>query len=228
MQDPGESMAPTELQKHVLSTYLGLRYGMGLIAFLFPLLVYSVGKFHGVRLQSSISAYYWANSESPFSTRIVFVGILFALASCFYLYKGFSVRENVALNLAGVFAVGVACIPTSKVDTPEGGPFSLHGSCAVAAFACLVYVVWRCGRETLRLVSDPEVRTRYERRYATLAVVMAISPAVAFALDFWIGKKGSFIFFAESCGLWAFAAFWWVKSRELHESSALERALEIQ
>ena len=62
------------------------------------------------RLAGSMSEYYWAAAGDVVPARNVFVGGLFAVSACLWLYKGFSPRENVALNLAGLFAVGVALV----------------------------------------------------------------------------------------------------------------------
>jgi thioredoxin reductase (NADPH) len=89
-------MAQDNLKKHVLSTYLTLRYGTGIIALCFPIFVYLYGLICGVSLQNSISAYYWADGFESAPVRVWFVGVLFALASFFYLYKGFTAKENIA------------------------------------------------------------------------------------------------------------------------------------
>jgi hypothetical protein len=73
-----------------------------------------------------------------------FVGALFAIAACLYLYKGFTPKENRLLNLAAVFAVGVAIFPMNwppKNWPPPGWPNEpicntftagyVHGTCAV-------------------------------------------------------------------------------------------------
>jgi hypothetical protein len=109
-------MGNEALQKHILSTYNSLRFGMFVIAAATPIVVVFWGKIFGVDWQNSIGAYYFApignNLEySVYPGRVLFIGILFALGSFLYLYKGFSRREDVALNLAGAFALGVAVCP---------------------------------------------------------------------------------------------------------------------
>ncbi|HYH46436.1 MAG TPA: hypothetical protein VEG34_12195, partial [Thermoanaerobaculia bacterium] len=147
-------MQSDKLQKHIFSTYLTLRYGIIAIGALLPLVVYGVGAFHGVELQDSISAYYWAPDGMDAPSRNWFVGGLFAVAAFLYLYKGFSIAENIALNLAAILAVGVAIFPTEWNCGEACGKFSLHGFCAVSMFACLAYVVWFRSRDTLELVPE--------------------------------------------------------------------------
>lgn len=102
-------MHANELQRHFFSTYINLRYGMAAIAFALPIVLFTTGYLHGIPLQDSMSHYYFALSpedatQKAYPVRTWFVGILFALAAFLYLYKGFSKKENIALNLAGLFA----------------------------------------------------------------------------------------------------------------------------
>jgi hypothetical protein len=220
-------MEPGKLQEHVLSTYLTLRYGAGIITLCFPILVWFFGQMGGVGLQSSISAYYWADGFAAAPVRVWFVGVLFALASFFYLYKGFTARENIAFNLAGLSAIGVAYFPMPWGCETECPKFTVHGVCAVLVFVCLVYVVWFCSADTLAELNDPALEKKYKRRYRGISIVMAASPIAAFVLNTFVGKPGAFVFFAEACGIWAFAYYWWVKNDELRKSSALQKALRI-
>ena len=85
-----------ELQAHMVGTYHNLRVGIGVIGLALPVLLWLGGKFlDGMPLRGSMSAYYY----SP-TMRNVFVGILFAIGVGLYLYKGFSTKENWALNAA--------------------------------------------------------------------------------------------------------------------------------
>jgi len=216
-----------QLQKHVFSTYLTLRYGIVAIGALLPLIVYGVGSVHGVPLQASISAYYWAPSglaDAP--SRNWFVGCLFAVAAFLYLYKGFSKGENLALNTAAIFALGVAIFPMEWSCGTACGKYSVHGTCAVAMFLCLVYVVWFRSGDTLPLLqAHPKVEARYRSAYKLLGAVMLVSPITAFILNAAIGPHTSYVFFVESAGIWAFAGYWFTKSAELNRSMATARVL---
>ena len=109
-------MDNSALQRHILSTYNSLRFGMFVAAAAAPVAMVLWGYVFGIGWQDSISAYYFAplaekHEYSFFPARALFVGILFALGSCLFLYKGFSKREDLALNFAGAFSVGVALCP---------------------------------------------------------------------------------------------------------------------
>jgi hypothetical protein len=56
-------MKSGELQDHVFATYVSLRFGMAVIAIVFPLLLWFGGAMQGIPLQDSMSA--WANGAQP-------------------------------------------------------------------------------------------------------------------------------------------------------------------
>ena len=217
-------MNRNELADHIFDTYVSLRYGMAVIGAALPLLVYAVGAVHGVELQGSMSAYYWAPDGVSAPSRNWFVGCLFALAACLYLYKGFTIRENVALNLAAVFGVGVAVFPTEWKCEVDCGRFSAHGSSAVLMFVCLVYVVWFRARDTLSLLPEASA-ARYRQIYRGIGLVMLVSPLTAFVVNSFIGQGKAYVFFIEAAGIWSFAAYWVIKSSEFKKTNATRRAL---
>ena len=91
-----------DIAKHITQTYVNLRVGMAAMALLLPLLLMAGSWLStNVVFQSSISAFY----HTPM--RNLFVGLLVAVGSFLYLYKGFSNEENIALNFAGVFSIGL-------------------------------------------------------------------------------------------------------------------------
>jgi hypothetical protein len=218
------------LQKQILSTYNSLRFGMILMAAATPVVVVVWGYAFGVDWQDSISAYYFApyGSESVYSIypgRVPFVGILFALGAFLYLYKGFSKREDVALNLAGLFALGVALCP---MYTQTGYiPFSnvLHVTFAVLLFLCMAYTAIFCTGDTLQWIADPKRRARYQAAYRIIGWFMGLFPLVGLALALSFNAVERHVFWIEAAGIWAFAAYWLTKSRELTESEVEIRAV---
>lgn len=218
-------MERDQLQEHIFSTYLNVRYGLAVIAALFPVVVYAVGVLDGIGLQDSISAYYWASGSGDRLARIWFVGGLFVLASFLYLYKGFTKKENIALNLAALFGAGVALLPMPWDCGASCPKVTVHGICAFALFGCLVYVVWFRARDTLRYLPADSNPARYKQLYATIGAVMVASPVSAFFLNLVFGTPTTYTFFIESAGIWGFAAYWWVKSTELQKSGATRKAL---
>jgi hypothetical protein len=213
------SMPSEQLQRHFFSTYITLRYGMAAIAFAFPLLLLLLGYYYfKIPLQESMSANYFALSpddaaKNAYPMRTWFVGILFAIGAFLYLYKGFSDKENWALNIAGICAIGVAIFPMQS-------KFGIHGIFAIVLFLCIAFVAIWCTQETLQYLASGEQQKRFKRVYTTLGLLMLASPATAAVLTLMFGNPGSYTFFVEAAGVLAFAAFWWTKSRELALSDA--------
>ncbi|RKH02739.1 hypothetical protein D7V97_27580 [Corallococcus sp. CA053C] len=216
-----------KLQEHILSTYLNLRFFIAAAAVLIPLVVYGVGRLHGIGLQDSISAYYWAQGPGEMypPARAWFVGGLLGVAALLYLYKGFSFEENAALNLAAVLAVGVAVFPMQWNCQEECGRFSLHGFCAVAMFLCLAYVMWFRSLDTLVHLPDERSRAGYRKTYELTSIVMLVSPITAFLMNTFWGTPKSYVFFIETAGILAFALYWVVKSLELRQSGVVRKVL---
>ena len=229
--NPMTVMDPNHLQKHILETYNNLRYGMGIITFLFPIAIFVSGKLSGVDLQSSLSAYYWADLTEPNIPRVFFVGGLFAIAAFLYLYKGFTVAENIAFNISAVLGAVVALVPMS---TPAWNLGVVHAGAAVGTFLGLVYVVWFRAGDTLEFLPQNEAegpptkmytRAWYQLQYRSIGLVMLVSPLTAVILKEGFAQNHAYVFFIESAAIWAFAWYWLTKSVELKRSSATRRAL---
>lgn len=221
-----------ELQEHMMGTYYGLRVGLAVIGIALPLVVvFAGGILHHVWLEPSLSQYYHTKGRlSYFTTRDLFVGGLFAAGACLYLYKGFSARENVALNLAGVFALFVALLPTAALRSDEGFVSTLHKTSAVLFFLCIAYVSLFRSRDTLLLLT-PEKRRRYVRGYFGTGLAMIASPLAAVALSFALEPASgvrTVIFWLEAFAVWAFAAYWIIKTFEMRETKAEKRALDAE
>ena len=210
---------------HVFATYISLRKGMAVIAFAFPIVVPVVGYLldKHLGLQDSLSAYYWASNTGFNPSRVPFVGGLFAIAAFLYLYKGFTVVENIVLNLAGVCAVGVACFPMNW--TCDGcGKWTPHGLLAITLFGCLAYVVFFRSRDTLKYLPKGSKLAFFKWSYRVAAILMAGAPVGALLITMIIGRRW-YVIFIEGLGIWAFAYYWLVKGCELNLSHATKKAL---
>ena len=174
-------MSDRELQERIVSTYNSQRFGMAAIAVATPIVVVVWGLVFHVGWQNSISAYYFAPqgdtlAYSAYPVRVLFGGLLFALGSFLYLYKGFSWREDIALTSAGAFAVLVAMCP--MYAEADYIPFSnvLHFTFATLLFLCMAYTAIRCHEETLRWIADENVRARYKHAYQVIGGLMVLFP----------------------------------------------------
>lgn len=236
---------PNPIREHVFETYVSLRRGMWILAAAFPLGLYLIGKtVYGLDLQPSMSAYFFAADQSmcaTFQMRTIFVGMLCAISAALYLYKGFEKLENRLLNAAAVFGAVVVVVPENldehqtkvceglrALAAAQDGRFPLHYAAAVMMFACLTVVAWRCACKTLALLPQEHkhLEVWFRTTYKSIAVAMLGLPLLTgVVLKYGLDVKCA-AFFAEAAGIWTFAAYWFVKSREMELSKAEFRALK--
>jgi hypothetical protein len=244
---------PQELVRHFSSTYFALRLGLAILAFGFPFVLFVYGRLrHGLDLQPSMSAYFWAAAAADqcasFPMRTIFVGFLFAIGVGLYAYKGFTALENVLLNVAGVCAAVVAIFPETIVLTEaktnaqvarlfqtcpavqawaEQESTPIHLLAAVGLFVLLAIVSWRCAEKTLDYAPDTVDVDWFRHAYKIIAVGMLLFPlpglAVAWALGLWDTHK---VFFIEAAGVLTFGTYWAFKTRELWLSQPEKEPLE--
>jgi len=200
------------LQAHMTRTYHNLRVGIGVIGFALPIVLWV-----GARLLLPSMSDYYYNA----AMRDTFVGAVITIGVFLYLYKGFSTKENWALNAAGAFAVAVALVPTRAPDMPASVRSASHNTFAVAFFLCIAYVSIFRGSDTLLLIRDTRRAEKLRTVYKALGIGMVVAPLVAVAIG-----TDSRTFLVEAAGVWIFSAYWLVKSREISETDAERLALE--
>lgn len=172
--------------------------------------------------------YFLAQSDAQSPMRSWFVGALFVIGVSLFLYEGFTKRENLLLNFAGLSALGVAIFPMGHTCEPNCPTVTLHGLFAVLTFVLTAFVAIFCSRETLEHLPDPASRERYGRWYQMIGGAMIVLPLMAFVFSGPLGYAPQVVFWVEFAGLMAFAAFWLLKSRELSRSLAERRILNQQ
>lgn len=212
---------PEALQQNILATYFWMRGGIIVLAALLPvtLVLYSVAA-HGTLTENSISAYYGADNGVM---RNDFVASLCVVGALLIVYKGFSLLENILLKVAGTAVTLVALIPCDCWH-PVDSHSALHTAFAITFFACMAVDVEFCGFDTITLLPTQAQQQRYRRYYHTIAACLLVSPVAALAAAYIASVPKSAIFFVEWFGVWMFALYWAVKSREFHYTAAEERA----
>jgi len=232
MLHPLKTPTADDLRRNMLGTYYLLRMGIVVIAAALPttVLIYTFVN-HGGLEQGSISAFYGAYGGAM---RDWFVGSLSAIGAFLILYKGFSFKEDMALNVAGVSAILIAMIPCdcwSGAAPPENW---LHTVFAVLFFGSMAYVCFTCALQTIDLLPEKN-QPRFRRAYFWIGVALVASPGTALVLDTFLHPiqqalqttRGSgFVFAFEAVGVWVFALYWFTKTQEYQISSAEYEALK--
>lgn len=195
-----------------------------LIGITFPWLLFVGNNFE---LLASISANYHSGM------RDVFVGILFAVGTMLVAYKGYSRKEDMALNVAGAMAIGVAVFPTmcdasaSNVAVCSTGAFGglgesvnnwLHRITALVFFAGIAYVCWFRRNDTLLQLDDELSRRRFEKGYMLLAIALVVLPLLVATVHF-IKPLSGLVFWLEVTSMVVFSLYWYVKGREIKQSA---------
>lgn len=225
------------LNDRVRKTYFSLRVGVAILGIIFPILLLVGGMRAGIPWEPSMSAYYHAThtapnepappcsatssitQKEPGGMRNWFVGILFAVGAMLYVNKGFSDKENLALNVAGAMAFGIALFPMSWTCTPTSN-LNMHGICAITFFAAIAFVCEFCSNETLKDLEDEQLKEKFRTAYRWLARAMIVLPGSSVILHlFESTERSHLIFLAEALGIWSFAAFWLVKTFEIRKIS---------
>ena len=207
----------------VSTSYVILRNGIGVLGFALPIVMIVGGGLD--HIQASLSAYYHFSADRPGQygagmMRDLFVGMLCAIGAFLFFYRGHSLQEDIALNVAGISAVLVALFP---MDWPPGRAAAattaarIHSGAATLFFVMIAYVCVFRGRDTLCIVDDDLRRRTFERIYLIFGLLMLATPATVALLaatssGAGLGYKTLIV---ETGGVFVFATFWLVKSFEI-------------
>ena len=211
------------LELRVIS-FLTLRKTLGLLGILLPF-VLALGSWiiFGNGLENSISSYYHTEMGD------VFVGILFGIGLFLFSYKGYQRSDDLAGDLACLFAIGVALFPT----TPENSLSDLARLIGTIhfGFAALLFLSFAYFAICLFPKTHPDREpTRRKRRRNVVyracgaAIVLCIvliavvnlvpsqiaSPIQAYSPVFWL----------EAIAIVAFGISWLVKGEAILKDEA--------
>ena len=191
--------------KGPLVSYVTLRRVVGILGVSLPvvLALWGFALCHCIRLQPSISDYYGLR------TRDALVGILFTIGWFLYTYRGYERRDNVAGNLAGVFALGVALFPNSGSPTER----QIHFASATGLFLALAYFsLFLFTRSAGAMTPQKRARNAIYRLCGT-SMLFCIA-AIALYYTTLVNTSLSAlqpVFWLESLALWSFGVSWFVK-----------------
>ena len=195
-----------------LVSYLTLRRVVGVLGILLPVLL-AVGCFvlgSCTELERSISHYYGTGM------RDVLVGVLFAIAWFLFAYRGYDRKDDIAGDLACIFALAVALFPTTSDSAVIR---TVHVLAAAALFLTLSYfslfLFTKTGPDA---APTPEKQIR-NRIYVGCGVIMLACIALiplyyAFLEDTGLAALKP-VFWLEALALWAFGTSWLIKGETL-------------
>jgi hypothetical protein len=130
---------------------------------------------------SSVSAYYYTAAQA------MFVGALIGLAVCMMVLRGTNAVEDVALNLAGMFAAVVAIVPTGRGEDYNAAV----EACRKAGPLLTAKAATKLDCPTVKALEDA-TRANVENNMLALAVVGALGLVVAMVYTAGERKKRRF------------------------------------
>jgi hypothetical protein len=196
-------------------SYLALRRFIGILGLLFPwILIVGALLFHeGV--QPSLSDYYYT------SMRGVFVGTLWAIGVFLVSYHGYDRKDDIAGDLACVFAVGVSLFPVARAQATgtEETIGHVHFAVAGAFFAVLIYFslfLFVKSSQGPRPVGRKAVRNRMYRGcgWVMAGSILGIVLFKTWKGDEWVSSHHLILIF-ETIAIEAFGWSWWVKGEAI-------------
>jgi hypothetical protein len=205
-------MEPNDLYSDQLHSYLALRKAVGWIGVLLPftlMLGYFV-IFHGEKIQSSISDYYYTGM------RDVFVGALCGEALFLFFYRGYDKLDDWAGNIAGFFAIGIAWFPTTEFG-PENLIGIIHFVCATMFF--LILAGFSLFLFTKKGSAPTQQKLTRNKIYIVCGLIMIaclISIVIYYNFINVDKSKSTFVFWAETVALVAFGISWLTKGGTLY------------
>jgi heme/copper-type cytochrome/quinol oxidase subunit 4 len=200
-------------------SFLALRKAVGWIGILLPV-VLSLGSvilFGEGSLRKNISLYYYSGM------RDVLVGALCSIALFLFFYKGYDRWDNIAADLAALFALGIAFFPT----VPEGkynAAATIHFISAAAFFIILAVMSFFL---FTRSKPDPTKRKLIRNKiYLGCGLVMIVCLVAILIFYIFFSEKrpdSRLVFWGETIALIAFGISWLTKGGTLYPDKKLSK-----
>jgi len=214
-----------EAEDGIVVSYLTLRTFVGGLGVTLPFVLWLGGEWvFGLKLQPSMSAYYYT------PMRDVFVGFLFAIGTFFITYRGHSRWDSVAGFAVCIFALGVALFPTTDCGPIVAGgcqaansttPFHAKVHFTSAAGLLITLAIFSLFLFTKSDPSQPMTPRKKWRNtvYRTCGIViLAMVAAAAYYVIKYpscCGEQGPTLFVLEAVALVAFGLSWIVKGEAI-------------
>lgn len=203
------SYAETPNDDDVIS-YLGLRKAVGIIGIALPfvLVLGNILLWDG-GFASSISAYYYTEM------RDIFVGSLCAIGIFLMSYRGPERQDDIAGDLACVFALCVALFPTTADGQPTSLSGVLHLASAAGLFLTLAFFCLKLFPKTKPGSTPTASKRRRQQVYIACGwIILACIALIVFAANLpgdSAVKRMNPVLWLESLAVFAFGWSWLVK-----------------
>jgi len=207
--------ATTSTERSLVLSYLGLRKSLGVIGIALPI-VLAVGKIllESPGLLDGISAYYYS------VMRDVLVGSLCAIGVFLFSYR-YARQDDIAGNLAGVCAIGLALFPAAPVGATAQQLLigQLHWIFSVGFFLTLAFFALVLFRKTDRQKKPTRQKLQRNRAYLVCGITIIACLALLGLMSFlpgsaWLQALHP-VFWLESLAIWAFGIAWFVKGEAI-------------
>ena len=206
-------------EKSLAFSYLALRKTVGILGIAYPfvlllgaLILFQTG------IQSSISSYYHTGM------RDVFVGTLCVIGVFMLVYKGYERSDDIAGDLACLFAVGVALFPITPVGETSSGEQLIgyvHHAFAGLFFLTLIYFSLFLFTKTDPNKSPSRRKLQRNRVYRACGYTMVICVLLIAIYSVLVDKTESPleayrpVYWLEALAVLAFGISWFTKGEAI-------------
>lgn len=196
---------------HIYS-YLSLRKAVGWIGILLPF-VLVLGHcliFGGDIVLHNLSVYYHTGM------RDIFVGAICAIALFLFFYKGYDRWDNMAADLAGFFALGIAFFPTVK-EGPWNWVARVHFYSAACFFVILAFISLFMFTKGEKHPTGRKLKRNIIYKACGLIMLVSLAAIQAYFIFYNANYEDSrFVLIAETVTLMAFGISWLTKGGTLY------------
>jgi hypothetical protein len=201
-------------------SYLSLRKTVGWIGIILPfaLVLGNILIFGEKKVLANMSVYYFTGM------RDIFVGSICAIALFLFFYRGYDRWDDIAADLAGIFALGVAFFPTV-----EAGPWAWVAKVHFYSAACFLVILALISLFLFTRGDEHPTQMKRKRNlvYRACGIIMLAALAsieVYFLFFDGINSESRFVLIAETITLMAFGISWLTKGGTLYPDKPQKRA----
>ena len=204
-------------EKSMIISYLTLRKAIGIMGLALPIVLYFGAEiiFHD-GLQPSLSSYYHTGMGD------ILVGILVAIGFFLFSYRGYERSDDIAGDLACLFAIGTALFPTAPENANPCAPVIseyVHWIFAALFFITLIYFCLFLFTKTYPDRDMSPEKIKRNRVYRVCGYIMSLC-IVLIAVHGLIMSETSIqtykpVFWLESITVWAFGFAWITKGEAI-------------